>query len=209
MGALAEHGGTLLLAGERPWVPAGRSDFGAVPITLARPSADERREHWSAQLGARGVIVPAEVLEALSGRFRLGPDQIGEAVATACERARLKAPTPRPGGAPAPSGDDLFAAARGQAGHHLAAVARRVEPVSTWEDIVLPGPVLAQLHDLCAWVKQRDLVLGRWGFDRRLSQGPGVNALFAGPSGVGKTMAAEVIARELGLESTRSTSPRW
>jgi SpoVK/Ycf46/Vps4 family AAA+-type ATPase len=43
-------------------------------------------------------------------------------------------------------------------------------------------------------------VLDEWGFGRKLSLGKGVNALFAGPTGTGKTMAAEIIANELGLE---------
>jgi SpoVK/Ycf46/Vps4 family AAA+-type ATPase len=49
-------------------------------------------------------------------------------------------------------------------------------------------------------MKYRHIVLGEWGFDRKLSMGKGLNALFAGPSGTGKTMAAEVIAHDLGLD---------
>jgi SpoVK/Ycf46/Vps4 family AAA+-type ATPase len=53
---------------------------------------------------------------------------------------------------------------------------------------------------MCQRVTHRQRVLGDWGFDRKLSLGKGVNALFAGPSGTGKTMAAEIIANELGLD---------
>ena len=59
---------------------------------------------------------------------------------------------------------------------------------------------MVQLQEICQRVAHRQRVMGEWGFDRKLSQGKGVNALFAGASGTGKTMAAEVIATELGLD---------
>ena len=62
---------------------------------------------------------------------------------------------------------------------------------------------IAQLRELCARVVQRERVLGEWGFDGKLSLGRGVSALFAGPPGTGKTMAAEIVARELGLDLYR------
>jgi SpoVK/Ycf46/Vps4 family AAA+-type ATPase len=102
-----------------------------------------------------------------------------------------------------PTLDDLFAAARAQSGHDLAALSHKIEPKYTWEDIVLPDDALAQLHEVCQRVAHRHRVLGEWGFDRKLSLGKGVNALFAGPSGTGKTMAAEIIANALGLDLYR------
>jgi SpoVK/Ycf46/Vps4 family AAA+-type ATPase len=72
-----------------------------------------------------------------------------------------------------------------------------------WDDIVLPEDSLAQLREICQRVAHRHRVLGEWGFDRKLSLGKGVNALFAGPSGTGKTMAAEIIANALGLDLYR------
>ena len=73
-------------------------------------------------------------------------------------------------------------------------------PVHTWKDIVLPADALAQLAEMCQRVAQSYRVLGEWGFAAKLSTGKGVNALFAGPSGTGKTMAAGILANELGLE---------
>ena len=59
---------------------------------------------------------------------------------------------------------------------------------------------MEQLREICNHVKYRDRVYGEWGFDYKLSLGKGLSVLFAGPSGTGKTMAAEIIAGELGLE---------
>ena len=56
------------------------------------------------------------------------------------------------------------------------------------------------MREICNCIKYRAQVYGEWGFDRKLSLGKGLNVLFAGPSGTGKTMAAEVIAHELGLD---------
>jgi len=95
---------------------------------------------------------------------------------------------------------DLFRAARAQSDAALDGLARKIEPVHHWSQIVLPEDTLAQLHEMCQQVIHRHRVLDEWGFGRRLSVGKGVTALFAGPSGTGKTMAADIIARELGLD---------
>lgn len=80
--------------------------------------------------------------------------------------------------------------------HDLAALARKIEPVCTWKDIVLPEDTLAQLREICQRVAHQHQVVGDWGFGKRLALG----ALFVGPAGTGKTMAAEVIANELQLD---------
>ena len=70
-------------------------------------------------------------------------------------------------------------------------------------EIVLPEDSRRQLHELCQQARHRHIVFGDWGFGERLSLGKGLSALFSGPPGTGKTMAAEVIARELDLELYR------
>jgi hypothetical protein len=141
--------------------------------------------------------------EALTERFRLTPGQIGDAIATSFGQVRWRQRSEW--GCKTSSNTqltlaDLFSAARAQSGQDLSVLAQKIEPKYTWNDIVLSEDTLNQLQEICQRVVHRQRVLHEWGFDRKLSLGKGVNALFAGPSGVGKTMAAEVIANELGLD---------
>ncbi|BEP13957.1 hypothetical protein acdb102_22680 [Acidothermaceae bacterium B102] len=84
------------------------------------------------------------------------------------------------------------------AGGHLESLAVRVRPRRKWTDLVLPSDQMAQLRELAARYRQREVVYGAWGFPAVPSTG--VVALFAGPSGTGKTLAAEVIAADLELD---------
>jgi SpoVK/Ycf46/Vps4 family AAA+-type ATPase len=156
-------------------------------------------------LATLGVVLDNADLDALASRFRLTPGQIAEATAVAYSQAlwRMAAHVPQALSPESPGSlslRDLFSAGRAQSGHDLANVAHKITPVYTWDDIVLPNDALAQLREICQRVMHQHRVLGAWGFDRKLSQGKGVNTLFAGPSGTGKTMAAEIIANELGLD---------
>jgi SpoVK/Ycf46/Vps4 family AAA+-type ATPase len=82
----------------------------------------------------------------------------------------------------------------------MGAGVRRVEPAVGWHDLVLPAEPSGQLHELVDRVRHRDRVLGTWRLRTGGGRGRGVTALFAGESGTGKTLAAEVVARELGLD---------
>jgi SpoVK/Ycf46/Vps4 family AAA+-type ATPase len=84
--------------------------------------------------------------------------------------------------------------------HNLEKFARKIEPKYDWNDIVLPPDQLAQLKEICNQYKYRNVVFSDWGFDQKLSLGKGLNVLFSGHPGTGKTMAAEVIAGELRLD---------
>jgi len=95
---------------------------------------------------------------------------------------------------------DLYEACRQHSNQKLATLARKITPKYAWDDIVLPADRLEQLRELCNHVKYRERVYGQWGFDCKLSLGKGLSILFAGPSGTGKTMAADIIAGALGLD---------
>jgi SpoVK/Ycf46/Vps4 family AAA+-type ATPase len=88
-------------------------------------------------------------------------------------------------------------------GRELRELAQRIEPAATWDQLVLPPAELATLRSILAQVHTRPTVYQDWGFGERMSRGLGVSALFAGPAGTGKTMAAEIMADELRLDLYR------
>jgi ATPase family associated with various cellular activities (AAA) len=191
-GRLSGHDGIVILAGPKAWVPLGGPALGVVEVSFMRPGFEVRRRAWETSLASEGITSPSGLAEVLADRFRCAPGQIADAVATAVAAGRVS-------GSELPQAA-LFAAARGQTSHLLAGLAGQVEPAYGWADVVLPADSLAQLHELCQRVTLRQKIWRDWGFDAKLSQGKGTVALFTGPPGTGKTMAAEVVARELGLD---------
>jgi hypothetical protein len=136
----------------------------------------------------------AEDLEvaALAGQFQLTTGQIRDAVASARDMAAQR-------GEPLCSAH-LFAAARAHSNPRLSSLARKIVPRYGWQDIVLPDDQVALLREIVATVRGRPQVLDEWGVGVKLVSSRGVTALFSGPPGTGKTMAAEIIAGELGLD---------
>lgn len=184
-----------IVAGRDAWVSRGRggsNPAGVAVIPFPVPAITTRRERWRQSLDAAGLAVDDRVVEALAGHYRLTASRIDEAVATARNGADWTGTATTPA--------DLFAAARAQSGHDLAVLTRKIEHVYRWDALVLPEDAMGQLRELRDRVAQRQQVLGDWGFDRLLALGKGICALFAGPSGTGKTMAADVVAGELGLD---------
>ena len=206
MEAVAAHSGIVILAGTEAWAPDGRATSEVIDVPFAVPEFALRRAHWQASLAAHPIVLGGQELDALAGRFRLTPGQIEEAVRWARNRAIWRAASHStkveiegPSAANVTLAD-LFAGARAQCGHELAKLTRKIEAKQTWDDLVLPPDQLSQLREVCDQARYRHLVFGEWGFGRKLSLGKGLNALFAGPPGTGKTMAAEVIAGELQLD---------
>lgn len=192
--AVAAHVGASITSGTSKALPPGLDAMRTVSVAFPLPAAPDRRAYWQRCLERAGVRLPAPGLDVLSGRYRLTFDQIESAVSLATTRAHwLDAPDA------SPSLTDLSSAARAQSDPALGELAHAIEPVHGWADLVLPEDTIRLLGELCRQVECRQRVLHDWGFGRRLSLGRGTAALFAGPSGTGKTTAAEIIAAELGL----------
>ena len=182
---LSAHPDAVLLTGEHAWTALGDEPCGVTVLPLPLPDSATRRRVWSDALQQRGITLPDSDLDTLAGRFRLGGNQIRDAAQA------VDATDPMPA---------LMAAARAHGGHGLEALARRTEPVHTWDDLVVSEDAADQLRELCDRVAHHAQVMEIWGFGAAMSRGRGTCALFAGPPGTGKTMAAEVIAHELGLD---------
>jgi hypothetical protein len=174
-------------------VPAALQKLAMTAVDFPRPSYETRREQWRRSLAAARIEITDEELDSLAGRFRLYPDEICAAVESAGIRAVWR-------GVRRTSAGDLSAAARSLSGRQIGAMARKIEPSYSWADIVLPDGTMGQLRAICSRVVHQHRVLDEWGFEKKLSMGKGVTALFAGPSGAGKTMAAEVIANALDID---------
>jgi hypothetical protein len=171
-----------------------------LPVSFPLPDFAQRRDNWQAYLSQSGISRPAQELDTLADLFRLTPEQIGDAVASAQHQARWQAAQASQEPPHSLSLEDLLAAARAHSGQALTSLARKISPRSTWNDLILPSEGLTQLQEICHQVKHHHLVCGQWGFEEKLSLGKGLNALFSGSPGTGKTMAAEVIAKELHLD---------
>ena len=193
--ALARGCAAAVLIGEQEWEPAhglDRREF--VRLEMPETTYAERRARWTTGLADVAGFDEREI-SALAGRFRLTPGQIADAVDRASTLAWMRDPVR---GHMAP--EDITAACRSQSQHRLDALARKLTPRYGWNDIVLRNQELSSLRLITSMIRQRAVVYGEWGFDRKLAMGKGVIALFAGPSGTGKTMAAEIIANDLGLD---------
>jgi winged helix domain-containing protein/ATPase family protein associated with various cellular activities (AAA) len=186
--------GLTLLISETAWEPAGRfreSPFLRFDVPV--PGYRHRRCLWERLLPDLG----REVAETLANGFQLTAGQMADALATARSLAELRAPH-----APRPTAEDLHEGCRRQSVRRLATFARRIEPRTelTFDDLVLPPASRQQLDELRGRIAHHGRVQSELGFERRLSLGKGLLALFTGSSGTGKTMAAELLARERGVD---------
>ncbi|WP_433522259.1 ATP-binding protein [Nocardia pseudovaccinii] len=186
---IAEASACVVLVGTAVWDPEW---VARQPLTfdIEPPNAEDRTRMWRSTLDD---LLPDELDPAAATmQFVLTPEQVARAAAAAAAYAELS-------GRPV-SAADLRRGARAQNGAGLERLARRIEPGVGWPDLVLPAPALDQLREVALRARQRALVLDEWRMRPGGGRGRGVTALFAGDSGTGKTMSAEVIAADLGLD---------
>ncbi len=193
--AIARAPGLVCLGSQHLWHPP--SDF-VLPFThLEIPLPDEalRQQLWGRWLQPLEEIDPEREGAYLANAFRFGGGQMRQAIAQATSQAQLQQQSP--------DMEDLVASCRFVAQQRLIRFAQRLDPKRRWEDLVLPADLLNQLRDFCRHLCHRTQVYGQWGFGQKLSLGKGLVALFTGASGTGKTLSAEVLATETGLDLYR------
>lgn len=192
MQEICKHPGVVIIAGEHRWVAKGFTRHRNLLWFETRlPVYPVRLELWNHFLKDKPVQEPVNWM-ALAGQFQLSTEQIHDACASAWDSANQRSS--------AISNEDLFAAARAHSNPNLSTLARKITPRYSWQDLVIPLDQLQILREIVATVLGRPMVLDDWGLAKKLAPSRGVTVLFAGPPGTGKTMAAEVISRELGLD---------
>ncbi|TFH47138.1 MAG: AAA family ATPase, partial [ANME-2 cluster archaeon] len=164
-------------------------------ITLNLPSYIDRKRIWESSLNGILDISKDVDIDALATKFKFSGGQIRDAIFTAYNIALVKN-----SGESLLSMETLHQGCKAQSNKKLTALARKIEPHHTWNDIVLQEDTKEQLKEVSGYIKYKGIVYTDWGFDKKLSLGKGLNVLFSGPSGTGKTMAAEIIGREVGLD---------
>jgi len=183
---LSRCSGPIFLATRERWTPLERTGF---TLDVAKPTPTEQRDTWAVSLGDAAGDMPDQ----LSAQFNLDLAAIHHIAQT--ELAETTSDHALP--------ERLWNACRASVRPRLESLAQRLEAKATWDDIVLPDEEVQALRQIAGQVSQRAKVYQSWGFANKMNRGFGISALFAGPSGTGKTMAAEVIANELKLDLYR------
>jgi hypothetical protein len=162
-------------------------------IAVNKPQPASQKQLWTKALGSAGAGLNGD-LDEIAEQFRLSAEtvaSVGAFVGSSADDSGRVDP------------DKLWSTCRSLSRPRLDDLAQRIPPVAGWDDLILPEPQKQALHQLAAQARHRMTVYESWGFAGKGRRGLGISALFAGASGTGKTLAAEVLARELRLDLYR------
>lgn len=171
---------------ERSWFDRG---VNLVPVELTRPAYNERLRVWKRWLSS--FDIDDSSIEELSARYLLSESEIEGAIKMLG------------GGKGAAGAEQIRRTISRIITRETLSYASRIDSPLHWDDLILPADRKRQLREICDFVRHKHRVFYHWGFDRRVSSGRGLNILFSGPSGTGKTMAAGIMAKEIGADLYR------
>jgi len=204
---LIEQMSGVVLIATRERRATGRRN--AITVDVKKPTPIEQRALWHVALGDTAARLNGQVAQMVA-HFNLSAETIHAASQDALGRLRngerqreRDASRENVSGEPEDLSGAVWESCRLQARARMDELAQRIEGTPSWDDLVLPGAQRQVLRDIAAHVRHRATVYEQWGFAKKGSRGLGITALFAGASGTGKTMAAEVLSRELGLDVYR------
>ena len=193
LGRFLSRSGGLIFVDSRDGIDLSMDSF--IGLDIAKPTTAEQQDAWVEGIGPRAPMLPA----LLSAQFDLNRHEMEGLLKTAHERVTDSDATADA----AQLEKALWNACREKTRPSLARLAERIDARATWKQLVLPAPELALLKQIAGQIRSRSRVYDDWGFRARMNRGLGVSALFAGDSGTGKTMAAEVLANDLKLDLYR------
>lgn len=171
-----------------------------VAYDVHRLSTAEKQQVWYHILGKEAGQLNDQI-ERMAAQFDLGSAAIAAAWSGA--RGRLMANAPQTLNPYLKAGEALWEICRAQARPQLDDLALRIDSFATWQDLILPDEQREVLQEIAIHIRQRTQVYEAWDFASKGQRGLGISALFAGLSGTGKTMAAEVLADELKIDLYR------
>mgnify|MGYP001800444824 CR=1 FL=1 len=166
-----------------------------VSFDVCKPTTQEQSLLWQRNLSSDVAPQLNGQVKKLIAQFNLTPAKIR----SACAQTTTSLNSPDKNDL----GSALWDACRVQARPRLDELAQRIVADSNWQNLILPDAQSEILREVAAHVRQKYTVYQEWGFGNNNSRGLGITALFAGPSGTGKTLAAEVLAQELSLDLYR------
>lgn len=188
--------GPLMIMGRTPYRTGRRN---VINFNVGNPTFKEQEATWKKHLTQAGIKTQSR-LEKIRQNFNFSESSIQHAAAVACTQW----PVDKTGAIKVKNfGETLWQACRSVARPQLDGLAAQIDPVAQWQDLILPEPQKRLLKSIAASIRHRSKVYDTWGFAQKSQRGLGINALFVGASGTGKTMASEVLANELKLDLYR------